>query len=240
MPLGSGYFLNSATGEEVEAYEHLGTALKDPARFGLAPASVKHFRNTPENRKELLTRVIRNGWIRVRMYKNAKVFECWRINDDVLFTILEFAHRHHMWDSERISIHELIRRGGMNLTVGQLKQQLSPGEFAASLTTRREPDTYLLEIRQAGGKKLDWERTRAVLVNEMIALNENQKVTAFLTEEVGKSFQLKVINWDSEYPTGMPSVQFTSLIENRIFVMGSANGLGEAAVLELVSKKKLV
>lgn len=123
--MGEGFWLNARTGEEVEVSEHLTAVLSNPEQFGLhlqdAPS------RDPESRRKILTDVIRNGWIRVRTYRNQYTFECWQINDDVLFTILEFTDRHKFWDTESLDIHEVGRAGGgIHIKVRDLKAQLAP------------------------------------------------------------------------------------------------------------------
>lgn len=159
MPLGSGYWIKAKTGEEVGAFEHLDAVLKGPAMFGLVPEATHElapnaFSATPEARRDILTRVIRNGWIRVRMHRKAKIAECWRAKDDVLYSLFEFAQRHNMWDNERITINELGSASGargFTMTVGQLHKQFTPVESRQHLrktmigrvvVERQDPDLH--------------------------------------------------------------------------------------------------
>jgi len=136
MPLGEGYWLNARTGEEIEVWEHAKTVLENPTKFGLHPDAVSDksqavYAKDPGMRRQLLTDVMKRGWIRVRSYKGRNVFETAGVNDDALYSILEFAQAHNMWDNDRVLINDVTKpegHGSMSMTVGQLQKQFGMGE----------------------------------------------------------------------------------------------------------------
>lgn len=136
MPMGEGYWLNARTGQEIEAWEHAQKVIENPELFGLHPDAVSDKQRAvhaqdAEMRRQLLIDVMKRGWIRVRSYKGRNVFETANVNDNALYSILEFAQRHNMWDNERLVINDVTKPGEHGtsvMTVGQLQKQFGMGE----------------------------------------------------------------------------------------------------------------
>lgn len=91
MPLGEGWWLNQK-GKHIEVMEHLYAVQERPKTFGLTRKNVAQEigESADDARVRILTRVMKNGWIRVRSYKGTTVFEYWNLSRRVADAIWEF------------------------------------------------------------------------------------------------------------------------------------------------------
>lgn len=143
MPIGEGYWLNSRTGDDIEVFEHAKHVIENPELFGLQPQAVAGkegamYAQDPELRRNLLIDVMKRGWIRVRSHRGRNVFETAHVNDDVLYSVLEFAQKHNMWDNETLLISDVTKPEGYGVTqlsVGQLQKQFGMAEQLADVRT---------------------------------------------------------------------------------------------------------
>lgn len=76
MVLGEGWWVDTQTGETVQIYEHFESVLREPERYGIESARVEGTSVANlQAREEILTDVIKNGWMRVRLHAGGVVFE---------------------------------------------------------------------------------------------------------------------------------------------------------------------
>ena len=88
MPTGEGFWLNVATGKAIPVIEHLAYVTSYPTKFGL-----RRIEDRMGSREEILRRVLRNGWIRVRATGDSTVFEFDASRDDAMWSIKRFCKR---------------------------------------------------------------------------------------------------------------------------------------------------
>lgn len=173
MPMGEGYWLNARTGEEVEVWEHAKHVIDNPELFGLSPQAVSGkqgamYAQDADLRRQLLTDVMKRDWIRVRSHRGRHVFETAGLDDDALYSILEFAQRHNMWDNEQIMINDVTKpegHGTTTMTVGQLQKQFGLGE---QLTNVRKTAIGIVELwSQIEPKSADRDRLKEMLTTNV-------------------------------------------------------------------------
>lgn len=111
MPLGTGWFIEVKTGAEIPVDDHAVAASQEPVRFGLSPAEVSGLNpRSPRQRIEILRRVLRNGFVRVREHRGRVVFEFdWPETEAVFAAILSSARSHGYEDAPAIAleVHDL-------------------------------------------------------------------------------------------------------------------------------------
>jgi len=85
VPIGEGWWLRIRDGRAFPVEEHLAAVLVTPSRFGLARG------DSIGTREEILRRVLKNGWIRVRYADSYTVFEFDAPREDAMMVIQRFA-----------------------------------------------------------------------------------------------------------------------------------------------------
>lgn len=75
MVMGEGWWIDTRTGEMLQIYEHFDAVINEPERFGIEPERVKGKAGDQQARQDILTDVIKNGWMRVRLHAGGVVFE---------------------------------------------------------------------------------------------------------------------------------------------------------------------
>jgi hypothetical protein len=108
MPLGEGWWLNLDTGEAISIYEHASEVTSNPKKFRLKPADVKGFiSHDPEHRRELLKKVMRKGFGRIRESKSFLVFEFDYSFDDAMVRLIDFLRDKGYGEYATIQVHSL-------------------------------------------------------------------------------------------------------------------------------------
>lgn len=202
--------MNARTGQEVEVWEHAKHVMENPELFGLHPSAVAdmgaaQYAQDADLRRQLLIDVMKRGWIRVRSHKGRHVFETANINDNVLYTILEFAQAHNMWDNERVMVNDVTKpegHGTTSLTVGQLQKQFGIGEQLSRVRNDEHSIiTVWTNIEDAKSERdAKIEEVLAAVIDDLSLMAGPEHVPWSLREEKDNLDQLKLVarveNWN--------------------------------------------
>lgn len=122
-----GYWISPA-GDLIKVHEHIVTVAADPERFGVDPKDkrlVAFKSGVTGAREDLLTEVMRRGWVRVRGARSGRstiaVFEAWRFERDQKDNVLFVLRKLELHDEDNVELHELATKKGIRSTPGELR-----------------------------------------------------------------------------------------------------------------------
>jgi hypothetical protein len=131
----SGGYWISPDGDIEPIFEHLAAVESNPTKYGLTPKDVAYPADLKPaeregRREQILVKVMKNEWIRVRGHREYTTFEGWTFDDWFLGRIRIFLKNRHYWETDRVAISELSRKRFAEASVGELL-----GNQAATWTT---------------------------------------------------------------------------------------------------------
>ena len=134
MPRGEGYFIEIKTGEVIPIYEHLADVQSRPKRYGLTSEEIKPSRPgmpREEVRCEVLRRVFRNGFIRVRTDGDGTVFEFDSAGARAIRVIRRFIRKKGLVGHHRVRINDLGLSRSVEATGREILTPRKPLPWAA-------------------------------------------------------------------------------------------------------------
>jgi hypothetical protein len=139
MPLGEGWFISLLTGEAIPIDEHAHFVKMNPKKFGFKPDDLKDLLpGNPNDRIEILKRVMRKGFARVRAHGNRVVVEFdWPNLEDALAYIVQFLSD-NFGKYTAVELHDIYRHK----------------QYHEKLETLMNPDELLRTVGIGESKKL--------------------------------------------------------------------------------------